>query len=81
MVILNRLRIARGNTLEQHSRRVPPTPVIVANDELAAGGYWRFYMNLVWADAAVDVGGGVQHVCKENHNGNRSDHQMSWVEY
>lgn len=61
--------------------RVPPTPVIVANDELAAGGYWRFYMDLVWADAAVDVGGGVQHVCKENHNGNRSDHQMSWVEY
>lgn len=80
MVILNRFRIVQSNRLEQHSRTVPPTPVIVANDELA-GDYWRFYMNLLLADAAVDVGGGVQHVCKEKHNGNRSGHQMSWVEH
>ena len=58
MVILNRFRIVQSNRLEQHSRTVPPTPGIVANDELA-GDYWRFYMNLLLADAAVDVGGGV----------------------
>jgi hypothetical protein len=72
-MILNRLRIVQRNILEQHSRMVPPTPVIVANGELA-GDCWRFYMNLLLADATVDAGGGVRHVCREKRNGNRSDH-------